>query len=434
MQKKRILAVLAMAGLMALSSHVQAEEEILTDNLDASPIQLALEDSDYKAKVEENFYGKTKNLYNGLAEKGYTIELYHTNDSMINFGGQLSKTSSVKSMSLLDMSITLDTERMGLWKGGTGYILGETMYGKGLTESRLGDLQYVSNIEVTDERTQLSEFWYEQKLLDERIRLGAGKHDASVEFGLLEMAGDYLNSSFTLMPNIPAPTLPDQAIGTWAEIAPVDWYSFKTGIFDGGSRGDDLGFRTAFEGKSGYVTFFQNELKPSIKGHKGSYIVGSWTHSGNLETIPANEEDEVVFKKSNYGLYTAFQQMIYKEQDTEDQGLSLMGQFSWTPSNRNEIARYYGAGCAYKGLIPKRDEDVLGMGMALADLSPKYKLAEGLQNEAAIEFFYKFVLNDTITLQPDFQIVLNNGGSEKTGFALGLRSIISIAPKSPERI
>ncbi len=438
--KKMILTNIVLFLLM--SSQSDAQENILNDNYNAAPIYLTLEEPGFKAKVEEKekkqnifksgieFFEKTRQFQTGLSERGFSVEFANTNDTLMNFGGLLNSRTAVKSMSLLDMSLTLDTEKLGLWKGGTAFILGQTIYGKGLTEQRLGDIQTISSIEA-GERTQLGEFWYEQKLFGEKLRLAGGKHDANGEFAILEMAEDYLGSSFTLMPNIPMPSYPDQSMGTWGEITPADWLGFKAGLYDGGGRGDDLGFRTAFEGRSGYITLLQTELKPEIKGHGGNYIFGYWSHSGDVDTVNANTTE---IMNSNYGFYTEFQQMIYRENNTDEQGLSLLGQFSLAPSDRNEIARYYGAGCAYKGLFPGRDEDVFGLGLALADLSPGYKSLNTLQNEAAIEVFYKFVLNELLTLQPDFQIIINNGGSRETSFALGLRSIISFAPRSPESL
>jgi porin len=442
MKKSKFLIILAFSGFIFLSQNVKAEEQRTLKELDISTIHLAVEDAGLKAKAEKHeektgilkstveFCDKTRQFQTGLSEKGYSIEFAHTNDSMMNFKGLLNSKTAVKSMSLLDMSLSLDTEKMGLWKGGTGFVLGQTIYGKGLTGGRLGDLQTVSSIEAPA-RTQLSEFWYEQKLFNDKFRVATGKHDANGEFGILGMAEDYLGSSFTLMPNIPMPSYPDQAIGVWGEISPIKLVSLKAGIYDGGARGDDLGFRTAFNGKGGYITLVQGGLNPSIKGHDGNYIVGWWTHSKNLETIGV---DDVQSRSNNYGIYTAFQQMLWKEKETEDQGLSLMGQFSWTPSDRNEIARYYGAGCTYKGLIPKRDEDILGAGMALADLSKRHQVYNGLQNETVLEFFYKMVLNDIFTIQPDFQVILHNGGGNPTAYALGIRTIVSLGPKSPEKI
>lgn len=442
MRISKKLAAFALAGFFAMCSHCFAQGNYVDEKLDVSPIHLAAEDSAFEATVEEkeekggvfkgviDFYENTRKFQTGLSEKGYSFELGHTNDTGMNFGGLRRSRTAVKSMSVLDVSLTVDTEKAGLWKGGTAFILGQTIYGKGLTDSRLNDIQTISSIEAPA-RTQLSEYWYEQKLFEEKFRVAAGKTDANGEFGILPMAEDYLGSSFTLMPNIPMPSYPDQAVGTWGEITPVSWLGLKAGIFDGGGRGDDLGLKTAFEGRKGYITLLQTELKPSINNHQGSYIFGYWTHTGDLETIGT---DDVQFKNNNYGLYTEFQQMVYRENDEDDQGLSLLGQFSWAPSNRNEIERYYGAGATYKGVLPKRNEDVLGVGLALADLSKRYKVSDGLQNEAAIELFYKIVFNEVFTLQPDFQIIVNNGGSRETSFAVGLRTIISFAPREAERI
>lgn len=419
MGKRKILTGLVMAGIFAVSSNVLAKE------FDDSPIYLAIVDKGLEAKVEEaNFIEKTRKFHDSLAENGVIIEIGQTNDTLMNIGGLLREKTNLRSLSLVDYSTTFDTEKLGLWEGGTAFVLGQTIYGKGLSGGILGDLQGVSSINA-DSRTQLSEFWYEQKLFNNGLRVATGKTDANAEFGILPITEDFLGSSFTLSPNIPMPSYPDQALGVWGEITPCDLVSFKAGIFDGSAQGQDFGFRTAFN-TNGYITLVQGELRPSLNNHEGNIIFGYWNHSGSLETIGTSD---VHITRNNYGIYTEFQQQLFKENDQDDQGLSLFGQFSWAPANRNEIARYYGAGATYTGLFPKREQDTLGVGLALADLSHRHKTLNSLKNEAVIELFYKFVLNEVLALQPDFQIVINTGGSKKTSFALGLRSIISIIPR-----
>ncbi len=121
--------------------------------------------------------------------------------------------------------------------------------------------------------------------------------------------------------------------------------------------------------------------------------------------------------------------MIYKEEyGTDDtQGLGVFGQFGWAPGNRNFIQEYYGGGLVYRGLIPERDNDVVGLAIANILYSSPYRQssAAGGTNidkyETAIELFYKYLPSPYFSLQPDLQYIVNPGGQYKDALVPGLR-------------
>ena len=116
-------------------------------------------------------------------------------------------------------------------------------------------------------------------------------------------------------------------------------------------------------------------------------------------------------------------QALFLEKSRRDapQGLGLFGQFGWAPLDRNEIAKYYGGGLVYTGLLPGRDEDVSGVGVAHARLSSRMKEIDGRTHETAIEWFYKVRLTKYLMVQPDLQYILNPGGDGRNALAGGLR-------------
>ena len=430
--------VFASALILAISLSVAAKDT--SQNL--SPIYPA-NNPDLKMKVEQkdkkerknplqaaiNFYEKSRILQTSLAERGIIFSLDYTNDTGFNLGGVKQSRTGVKSISLLDMFLNLDTEKLGWWRSGNFFFHGQEIHGHSLSSHRVGDLQVLSNIEAPD-RIQLSEFGYEQSLFNDRIDAIIGKQDANAVFDLLECAGDFVNSSFGIIPNIPVPIYPDQGIGAVTVIKPVSWFNVKAGVFDGDSKGNHLGFKSTFDGQNGIVTIVESGITPTIKGNNGNYFIGYWLHSAGADEIYSNNPASY---GDNYGIYTSFEQELFKKHNS-DQGFSILGQFGWAPSDRNEIARYYGTGLVYTGLFPKRNNDITGIGLALVDLSKRYKRSESVKNEAAIELYHKFQINDTLALQPDVQIIVNADGSRKTAIVIGLRSIISLAPRVPEEL
>lgn len=453
MRNKQIKLLLICAIMIGISNNfAKAEDSMITENQNIKPAiesdtgikiesdgkiipiqdlkgeiraeEIKKEDnSAFKAWLNGDYAtGDWKGLRTKLEEKGITIEVTQYNDSFLKARGGIEKKARAKSLSLLDMIATFDTEKMGLWKGGKLGVWGQTVYGKGLTNSSVGDIQTLSSID-NDTMTQLSEYWYEQRVLDNKLGIKLGKWDANGDFCALDSTGDYINSSFTLIPNTAIPTYPAQALGVIGIVEPTDWVSMKAGVFDGEATGKGMGFKSAFDDDGGLTTLAEISFKPTIKDMPGAYQLGFWHNTVDTQEITTDPSPKMF--STGYGLYTQLEQMVYKEKDDNEQGLRLIGQFGWAPQDRSEIARYYGMGMNYKGLIPKRSNDVTGIGANFAQLSGKLKEVDGRTREAALELFHKFQLNNWLALQPDFQVIFNPNGEHRDAIVFGVRSIIS---------
>jgi porin len=110
-------------------------------------------------------------------------------------------------------------------------------------------------------------------------------------------------------------------------------------------------------------------------------------------------------------------------QPSGDQGLGVFLRLSGSPGDRNQVAFYADGGLTYKGLLPGRDDDVLGLGLAYARISgsatDRDRDARLLGNpnqpvrdfEAAIELTYRAPLTPWWTVQPDLQYIIHPGGN-----------------------
>lgn len=359
-----------------------------------------------------------------MAEHGVYIDVTYTAEPFFKTHGGLTNHSKMKYLGLVDYSLTLNTKEMGLWRGGTFFVLGQNLHGHGLTEQQIGDMQTVSSIDAPG-MTQLSEYWFEQEIIPDRLKIKIGKQDANADFSILELSEDYINSSFTLNPTIPMPTYPDPALGAVIYARPYKGFTLKAGVFDGEGDGGQLGFNTAFDGEGGTFVIVEPAIEHSIKNLYGKFLAGFWYHSGDVDEITDDPNPRLL--KSHYGFYGSFQQMLFKEnKDEEDQqGLSIMGSFGWTPSKANELSAYYGAGLAYKGAIPYRDNDVAGIGVAIADLSRRVFNIDGRTSESALEIFYKFQVTPYLVIQPDLQYIFSVNGEGTNAMMIGVRTIIN---------
>lgn len=356
-----------------------------------------------------------------LEDHGVTINSSLLMSPFMKTGGGANGEVSGKGYSLFNLSVTLDTEKAGLWKGGTFYTLYQKKIGYGMAGAgnAMGDWMQYDGWEGR-QINQISECWYQQKLFKDKVRLKVGKQDANVDFGYLNSGWDFLNLAFSVNPTTPMPTYPDQAnFGFVAEINPKEWLSIRNGIYSK--------FNVPFN-----IT--EIEVKPMIKGLPGRYNVGAWemSDSNGMSVNGGLDSSGVVYTNNfnrNYGMYAQFEQMVYKEkkQDENDmQGLVVFGQFGMSPSNRNDMNRYAGGGLHYVGLIPKRDKDIAGLAAASGTFAARLgDISSQIGNETAIEAFYRFYISKWFYLQPDVQYIMNPSGMYPNSVAVGLRTVLT---------
>jgi porin len=118
--------------------------------------------------------------------------------------------------------------------------------------------------------------------------------------------------------------------------------------------------------------------------------------------------------------------------EKSDQGLGFFGRVAFTPADRNFVNFYFDTGLTYKGLIPTRDNDTVGIGFGYAQLSNGARSSltdEGsspIGAEMVIEFTYQAAITPWLTIQPDLQYIINPGGTSDLGDALVIGGRASI--------
>ena len=363
-----------------------------------------------------------------LEDHGVTFEAMMLSDTFMKLHGGTQKSRyPVRNFGLIDAAIHLDTEKLGLWKNGEFVLRYQFLRGTGLNR-HLGAYQYVDAFDV-DHMNQLAEYWYEQGFFDNKIQIKVGKQDACYDFLALDLATNFVNNSHAyFMPNVPLPAYPDQALGLVLKINPTEWLSLRTGWYDGNARGSQTGFNTVFGGHNASFLIQEIGIRHNKWDMPGTILAGGWIHTGQVDSLSIDGE----IKAQTMGAYIEAEQMVWKENkdNAEDnQGLYALVQYSFAPSNRSEISHYYGNTLMYKGLISGRDEDVAGVGVALAQFSDKLRniVDDGRRGlETIVEAFYKFQLTPWFSIQPVAQYIFRpDGQSSANSFVLGFRTVVT---------
>lgn len=384
---------------------------------------LVLTAFEHASCAEENPTGpmqRLESLDTRLRNAGITAHLTYTGETKFGFG--LIPDDAAEYRGLVELSLDLDTGKLGLWKGGRLFIHAQNGHGHPVTIAPGGDSLPISDIDARD-FTQVSEYGLDQGLLKDRLRLLVGKQNVNNYFCVNDFGGQFLFPSYTLIPTVPMPTFPAPALGVSILGRPADGVHLKAGIYDGASKIGSLGWDTTFDGRGGRFLIVEPGIKTAFGrhgGYGGHYRVGFWYHTGSTPYIRQPDS-----KSGNYGVYVMADQLIYKEAAAgSGQGLGLFFQLGWAPENRNEVNRYIGTGFSYTGLLPARDQDTLGLGLSYARLTgqPGRAAEIGLVNA---ELYYSAQINSFLNLQPDIQYFSDPGTGHGSGWAVNLRWVVS---------
>lgn len=357
-----------------------------------------------------------------IAEEDESVILFEASfvgDVLFNYTGGIETGNS--HMGMIDLTATVDFEGIGLWPGGELLVHIENTHGATPSGDLIGDLQVVSNIE-NGNYTYLYELLYRQNF--NRLDIIIGKQDLNADFFISEYAGEYINSSFGIMPtaslNAPVAIFPKTALAAAFMVDISEKFAFQAAIYDGNpldldSDPENTNFRISSD--EGFMTFGELHVKPTIYGLPGSYKFGIFKHSGEFDDIVDSEKSY----KGNTGVYFIADQLIYNENSSLDQGLGIFFKFGYTPDSKNVNDTFLGFGANYYGLFSNRESDVLGVAVARASVS-KYLVESDPENnlphETVIEMIYSAPVHPNVTVKPDIQYIINTGANPLLGNAL----------------
>lgn len=332
---------------------------------------------------------------------------------------------------LFQAELTFDSKLAG-YEGGSFCLLFEDQNGREAAE-KVGDIQGTDNNDA-DGRTQLSQIWYRQELLEGKLWLKVGKIDANDDFAAVAYADGFINGSAATFATTSTgggglfPTYPDPSFGVELFVEPVDWWYAGFGAFDGSAS---RGVRT---GTAGPVTLWQSPSSQFLIGETGlrwalgeselagRVAVGGWGHTRKLERFDGQMQDGTA------GFFVLLEQKLWQplpssppsstsseaaaDHSSDDRGLGVFFQYDLGDRNLSEVEHHYAAGFAWTGLLPGRDADVWGVGLSWATLTDDDTKAFIHTGEINLEMFYAIQVTPFLSVKPDIQHVIHPGGND----------------------
>ncbi len=396
-----------------------------------------------------NLFGDLGGMRTSLAERGISFGLSEASEVFGNATGGVKR--GVIYEGVTQFSVGLDTEKLFGLEGGTFNVSGYQIHGRGLSLNNLGNnLSTVSSLEAP-RGTLLFELWYEQVFLNKKLAIRVGQLGADQEFMISQYGNLFLNHTFgwSSLPsaNLPSggPIYPLATPGIRIRAALREDLALLLGVFNGDPAGPGLGVPqdrdpsgTAFRTHDGVFAIAEAQFAlnqgEQATGLPGAYKVGALYNSQNFAdqrrsatglslADPAGLASVGRNRRGNWSAYAVMDQMVFREAGTKDQGIGVFARVMGAPGDRNLINFYVDGGVTYKGLVPGRDSDTAGLGVAVArigdtaaQLDADTRFAAGgsypiRRHETVLELTYQAQIAPWWQVQPSAQYVFNlNGG------------------------
>ena len=440
--KRRISSFLAIAVFLASFTNghsVLAGESVQTideaspsSQSTDSPYGLAGDLEGYRKKIEDN---------------GIDLNAVEILDFLGNPTGGTTQGTVIQGV--FQPTLDVDFGKLADINGLTAHASAFQVHGRGMSVSDLNNNIATSTGIEADRATRLFELWVQKTLYGGDLSVRAGQLAADQEFITTQYGALFMNSVYgwpsSIATNLPGggPGYPLATPGVRVRIGQTDPWAAQIAVFDGDPSGGPGNGTAQSHNPSGtkfplnHYALVMTEVDYGNQGDgvdlSGTYKVGMWYHTGTFADQRygtdglslANLSSNGIAKThhGNYGFYGVIDQTLWHPADSKDKALSGFMRLLWNPDDRNTVAYQLDVGLNLLGMIPERDNDIVGLAFAYLPITDS---ASGLDQdtnafnstnaplrnyESQIELTYQAQISPWLTVQPEFQYVFHPGGN-----------------------
>ncbi len=451
---RSIACVIALSFLLLIPSSVWADHSRFWSFYNPETAKLGSKEWWNDSYAFGRWWGARDALY----KEGVDFSLTYTNNIAGNPAGGLDQGFTYTDNTLIGAAF--DMEKLVGWNGATFTVSGLNRAGSSLSQDYIGNQFTVQQV-YGGQTAMFYALILEQKLLDDRLALKAGRFAAGDDFASSPIYWLYMNNGIDGNPQA-VPVNAQFSAYPWAVWAArlkakvtseidvmVGAYQVSNRVFNPAYHGLDWSIRPddgiLLVSQIGWSPEFFKQSVPAPsekhsdqdgkslagksmlpmteqKGLPGHYWFGAYYSPWQYPQFGTTQT-----AGNGYGFYWNADQMVYQESPGSDQGLTLWSAFVLSPQeNISKVPFQANGGVVYKGLIPARDQDYSVFGVAYGQFSRDYAATQSAINqgnpgyELVLEWGYRLQVNQFLYVQPDIQWVINPGGRSEIPNALVL--------------
>lgn len=400
----------------------------------SSPAKAQLPTPDYSGDflTRSTFTGDWGGVRNDLAKKGITFDLYMTQvlQGVVSGG----RTHSGEYGGRGDMTMTVDTGKLGLWNGGFLTVEVEGNWGKGANLNS-GSLMPVNTSQILpisgSTAIAVPAVNYAQ-FFSPNLGVIIGKLDVfgadANEFAHGKYGkGDtqFMNLAFNINPLtlFGSPYTPLVAGPVILPTGNPEDVRIELLVLTTSGKANSAGFDNV---RADDLSLFgEARVRTDFFGMTGHQLIGGVATDKKRKSIDQRLSLEpgtttLATKNGAWTAYYNFDQYFYEPVKGSGNGVGAFGRFGVSDGSPNFMHYFYSFGVGGKGVFAGRPDDRFGVGWYYININnPELETPFGtfqfLRDEQGIEAFYSFALTPWAQLTPDVQVI---HGAQKQSLAL----------------
>jgi porin len=389
-----------------------------------------------------------------LAAQGFAFDLGYGSQVAHNFSGGSDHLTRYADQ--WTFGVTADLNALWGWKGASFQGTVTDRNGRNLgADAAIGNSQLLQEIYGRGQTWHLTQFWVNQKLLDDRLEIKAGRLTVGEDFA--SFSCEFQNLSF-------CGSQPGNLVSNyWVNWPTSQWAArmhyqasgqsyVRLGVYQVNPRyiDDQYARESGWKldnpsGTTGALVPLEFGWLPTLAGRPGSYKVGAWYNSSEGADLyeDANGDPAGItgldprMHSGQYGVYLNFQQQVTGR--AGGQGATVFVNVSQADRATARLDRQIALGLIYQGPFD-RARDAIGVAVAATHSNPRYARyvnesnartgrsdVAGEGNEYAIELYYSWAPIPSVALRPNLQYIVHPGGSGANANALviGLKTVVA---------
>ncbi|HAR96509.1 MAG TPA: hypothetical protein DCR97_11190 [Deltaproteobacteria bacterium] len=359
---------------------------------------------------------------NDLAAKGITFNMSLTQVYQGTVSG--GKDEAWKYGGRGDLTINVDTQKLGLWPGGfftvevegnfTNSVNGLTGALNPVNTNQIFPMPTGDNLNVPN--VSFMQFFspYAGVMLGKLSLLTPASGDMN-EFAHGKGDTQFMNGAFNINP-VTLLTVPYSTLGAGLIILPTkDPHAAIIGfsVLQSNGKANTSGFDDLHSNQLSFVG--EARVRTDFFGLTGHQVIGGGYSNKTFTSLDQSlrffiETRTIEEQKGSWNVYYNFDQYLYEAKKGSGQGIGIFGRFGASDGNPNPMQYFYSIGIGGKGIIPGRPLDRFGLGYYYMDVkSPKFTglfaTRELLRDEYGFEAFYNIAITPWMQLTPDIQVI-----------------------------
>lgn len=346
-----------------------------------------------------------------LDARGISISGFAQLDGSHVLSGGVPHPLALDVQRLLDLSVTIDTDKLLGWRGGTLFLDAQSHSGASVIPHQVPAIADPDNMDAYAQ-TSVDRAWFEQDLFAHRVRVQVGLMYVDDRFFTVPFGENFVSLDFSSDASISTFVLPTYPKGAWgADVLahPLPRVSVSLGAFR--DRETELPYQPG-----GDLIISEEAVHGRWYGMPVRLQVGGWIDTGRFVRFAGGVKHRAA------GAYLVASGRLWRAPGGGHRGIGAFIQYGDAPAIVAPVRRHFGVGLVWTGPWWARAHDEFGIAYSDSLLAARAGFTHGFESE--IETYYQIDLSRGWTVQPDLEYWQHPGGRDTPDTVLGLIRIM----------